>query len=156
MWQADVYCWHSKMMRRANVAWWCIVLSWQMTLANCEPGACGAWCVSLMQIALVVCEDSYCGIVSTIEQIDGWWSRWYLEKYNWSRIHGGNTMGSGLCGVGLLNGSGCKLGTQRWRLRGVEGSTTNGCGGESGCEYGVTPKDKNAKKNVRLVTLIPY
>ena len=65
-------------------------------------------------------------------------------------------MASGLCGVGLLNGSGCRSGTPRRQLRGVEGSTRNGCGGESGCEYGVTPKDKNAKKNVRLMTLIPY
>ena len=65
-------------------------------------------------------------------------------------------MGSGLCGVGLLNDSGCRSRTQRRQLRGVEGSTTNGCGGESGCEYEVTPKDKNAKKKVRLVTLISY
>ena len=79
-----------------------------------------------------------------------------MEECNRSRIHEGNAMGSGLCGVGLLNGSGCKFGTQRRQLRGIEGSMTNGCGGESGCEYGVTPKDKNDKKNVRLVTLIPY
>ena len=65
-------------------------------------------------------------------------------------------MGSGLCSVGLLNGSGCRSGTQRRRLKGVEGLTTNGYGSESGCEYGVIPKDKNAKKKVRLVTLIPY
>ena len=49
---------------------------------------------------------------------------------------------SGLCGVGLLNGGGCRFGTQgRW-LEGVGGSTVKGCDsccdGGSDVENGVT------------------
>ena len=52
-------------------------------------------------------------------------------------------MCSGLCGVGLLNDSGCRSGTQRQWLEDVRGSTMRGCGdccdGRSDVENGVTP-----------------
>ena len=50
---------------------------------------------------------------------------------------------SDLCGIGLLNNSGCRFGTQRQRLEDVGGSTARGCGnccdGRSDVENGVTP-----------------
>ena len=52
-------------------------------------------------------------------------------------------MCSGLCGVGLLNNSGYRSGTQRQRLEDVGGSMARGCGncydGGSDVENGVTP-----------------
>ena len=63
----------------------------------------------------------------------------YLQKINWNKIHNDDEGSSGLCGVGLLNGSGCRSGTQGRRLRDVEGSMTSGCyGGGSNVENGVT------------------
>ena len=52
-------------------------------------------------------------------------------------------MCSSLCGVGLLNDSGCRSETQRQRLEDVKGSTARGCDdccdGGSDVENGVTP-----------------
>ena len=52
-------------------------------------------------------------------------------------------MCSGLCGVGLLNDSGCRSRTQRQWLEDVRGSTAKGCGdccdGRSNVENEVTP-----------------
>ena len=51
-------------------------------------------------------------------------------------------MCSGLCGVGLLNGSGCRFETQKQRLKDVGGSIANGydhcCDSGSDVKNGVT------------------
>ena len=63
----------------------------------------------------------------------------YLQEINWNKIHNDDERSNGLCGVGLLNDSGCRSGTQGQRLRDVEGSMASGCcGGESNVENGVT------------------
>ena len=52
-------------------------------------------------------------------------------------------MCSSLCGVGLLNDSGCRFGTQRQWLEDVGGSTAKGygdcCDSGSDVENGITP-----------------
>ena len=58
-------------------------------------------------------------------------------------MHGEDGKCSGLCGAGLLNGGGCRSGTQgRW-LEGDGGSIAKGCGNccdvGSDVENGVTP-----------------
>ena len=63
----------------------------------------------------------------------------YLQKINWNKIHNDDEGSSGLCGVGLLNDSGCRSRTQGRRLRDVEGSMASGCcGSGSNVENGVT------------------
>ena len=61
----------------------------------------------------------------------------------WSKMHGKDGKCGGLCGVGLLNGGGCRFETQGRRLEGIEGSTAKGCGsccdGESDVENRVIP-----------------
>ena len=58
------------------------------------------------------CEGSNEGQASTIEQIGGERSQWYLYNHYRGKIHGGNDKAMVFCSVRLLNGGGCRSWTR--------------------------------------------
>ena len=58
------------------------------------------------------CESSNEGQASTVEQISGERSQWYLHNHNRGKIHGSNDKAMVFCGVRLLNGGDCRFKTR--------------------------------------------